>query len=187
MKQSRKEFISTKRSKKRPKTWLYAIFMLAILCTGVLTSLFYLRPQFLWNTSSESGGELSESEFDNKRSLTIYFPENGELTPTKTKPSLKLTRTGVAEDVAKEYLKQYNSQLNNCFLSTRGVAYLDISEDLRKNFSGSVIDEYLFIMGLLKSLKENISGIKSIRILIDGSEIESLGGHIDLTYPIREK
>ena len=49
------------------------------------------------------------------------------------------------------------------------------------------MDEYLFVMGLLKSLKANISGINSVRILIDGNEIESLGGHIDLTYPIREK
>ena len=150
----------------------------------MLTTIFYLKPQFLWNKCSDS---LSEPEFNGNRVLTIYYPENGELIPRKAKPSAKLTRTGVASDVVTEYLKPYNSHLNRCFLSTSGVAYVDISGNLRKTFRGSVMDEYLLVMGLLKSLKANISGIKSVRILIDGMEIESLGGHIDLTNPIREK
>jgi len=158
-----------------------------ILCTGALTIFLYLKPKFLFTSSHNNIKSVSHSEFHENRALTIYYLDQGELRPEKIKPSSKLTRTGIAEDVASAYLKPYNAHLNKCFLSTKGIAYLDLSENLRKDFKGSVMEEYLFVMGILKSLKANISGIKAVKILVDGNEIESIAGHIELTYPIEEK
>ncbi|HLC16630.1 MAG TPA: GerMN domain-containing protein [Thermodesulfovibrionia bacterium] len=183
---SKKGSIYTKRTKKSSRLWLYIISVLVILCTGALTIFFELKPYFLFTSSPKNTKSVPVSDIHESRALTVYYLEHGELRPEKTRPSSKLTRTGIAEDVASAYLKPYHAQLNRCFLSTTGVAYLDVSEDLRKGFKGSVMEEYLFVMGMLKSLKANISGIKAVMILIDGNEIESIAGHIELTYPIED-
>jgi hypothetical protein len=39
-------------------------------------------------------------------------------------------------------------------------------------------------MSLIQSLTMNIPDIKRVTILIDGKEVETLAGHIDLSQPI---
>ena len=49
----------------------------------------------------------------------------------------------------------------------------------------SLSTEFLLLKGLYKSLIANVGDIIDVKVLIDGQEIESLGGHLPLLYPLR--
>jgi len=64
--------------------------------------------------------------------------------------------------------------------------YVDLSDEFRRNFQGDVLAEFLLLKGLYESLISNEQEIQDVKILIEGKEIETLGGHLLLTYPLRE-
>ena len=92
-----------------------------------------------------------------------------------------------AEDIVRVYLESYNAELNHFFMDRHGTVYIDTSQEFVKNFQGSLLDEYLTISSLLKSLNAHMPSVKAMKLLIDGREIDTLGGHINLKDPIEMK
>ncbi|MDP3260348.1 MAG: hypothetical protein Q8M34_07160, partial [Thermodesulfovibrionales bacterium] len=46
--------------------------------------------------------------------------------------------------------------------------------------------EFLLLRGLYESLMSNVYDINDVKILIEGREMESLGGHLYLSYPLKD-
>lgn len=67
----------------------------------------------------------------------------------------------------------------------RGVATIDLSQEFTNNFSGGAEQEALTVNSIVLTLVSNSSGkVRSVRILVEGKEVETLGGHLDLTAPV---
>lgn len=60
--------------------------------------------------------------------------------------------------------------------------------DLSKNFAApqSMREEYFVIKSLYKTLKENFTWIKDVKILIESKEVETLSGHISIESSLKE-
>ncbi len=69
-------------------------------------------------------------------------------------------------------------------MDKEGIIYIDLSNGLRKNFKGDAYEEFSIIAGLYKSIKTTIPDFTALKILIEGREAESFGGHIDISKPI---
>jgi hypothetical protein len=65
------------------------------------------------------------------------------------------------------------------------ILYVDLSDELRRNFQGDALSEFLLLKGLYESLLANLQGIEDVKILVEGKEIETLGGHFYLKYPLK--
>jgi hypothetical protein len=52
------------------------------------------------------------------------------------------------------------------------------------NHSGGSINEALTVYAIVNALTTNLNDVRSVQILIDGKEVDSLAGHIDLRRPI---
>lgn len=67
----------------------------------------------------------------------------------------------------------------------RHLLYLDFNDALVTNLNpGSAIE--LAVMGsLMRTLAVDFPEIERVQILVDGLEVETLGGHLDLTRPLR--
>ncbi len=63
------------------------------------------------------------------------------------------------------------------------VAVVDFDSNIRKGFSGGSTGER-FLVGSVVNTLTNFPEIKKVRFLLDGKEIESLAGHMDLTEPV---
>ena len=77
------------------------------------------------------------------------------------------------------------AKLNAVFITGDGIAYVDISEALRRQHPGGVQSERLTIFSIVNSLILNIAEIKAVKILIQGKESMTLAGHIDLRFPFK--
>jgi hypothetical protein len=68
-----------------------------------------------------------------------------------------------------------------------GIIYIDFGDELKKNFRGDALEELNIIGGLYKGIKSAVPGFNALKILIEGRETESFGGHIDISRPIGEE
>lgn len=64
-------------------------------------------------------------------------------------------------------------------------AVIDFSSELVDDFSGGSTTEYILISSLVQTVCANLSQVEAVRILVEGEEIESLGGHISIARPLR--
>ena len=69
------------------------------------------------------------------------------------------------------------------YLTDRGVAYADFSAGIKDRHPGGSQAELLTIYSIVNSLVLNVDEIKKVKILIEGSETDTLAGHIDLRRP----
>jgi len=63
------------------------------------------------------------------------------------------------------------------------IAYIDFSDELRKNHPGGSLGEMLTVYSIVDTLTE-FPEIKKVQILISGAVVETLVGHMDLTSPL---
>ncbi len=62
-------------------------------------------------------------------------------------------------------------------------AVVDFDSSIKKGFSGGSTGEE-FLVGSVVNTLTNFPEIKKVQILLDGREVESLAGHMDLTRPL---
>ena len=65
-----------------------------------------------------------------------------------------------------------------------GYVYVDFFETLSKSHIGGVTGELLTIQSIVKTLQANFAEIQQVQILIDGKEVDTLAGHIDISQPL---
>jgi hypothetical protein len=70
------------------------------------------------------------------------------------------------------------------FLTSNGEAFVDLSGELQRNHPGGTTNEILTIYALVSALTVNLPAITAVQILIDGKEVQTLAGHLDLRRPI---
>jgi hypothetical protein len=196
----------TQRQIKKTKkySWYYLLVMILIFITGAITSYLYLKPKFTFKSPFIESIEAQRHRAKSRESETLTKDEKNSLRLYKSPPTEE--RKGIlrseqpennnelkkelllvtAEDVIKKYMQSYGVKLLDLYMGKNGTIYADFSDELRKKFYGDASDEYQIIAGLYKSIRANIPDFNSLKILIDGKEVESFGGHIDISRPIGE-
>jgi spore germination protein GerM len=76
--------------------------------------------------------------------------------------------------------------LKALYLTSKGEAYVDLSAELQKNHPGGTTSEALTVYSLVNVLTANLPAITGVQLLIDGKEIDTLAGHLDLRRPIEQ-
>jgi hypothetical protein len=180
------------KEKRRKMSRSLFVFLLVIAYTGTMgISYFYLKEKFAFESSYISDIGL---ERDNVYSEA---PEGDPSRLYESKRSSPVIRSGtvfrkdallfVAEDIIKKNMRPYKVRLLDLYMDREGIIYIDFGGELKNNFKGSATEELQMIAGLYKGIKFKVPGFTALKILINGKEIESFGGHIDISRPIGEK
>lgn len=74
-------------------------------------------------------------------------------------------------------------QLRELFITSQGIAYVDLSNEVVANHPGGSSAEELTVFSLTSTLIANFPAIKAVKILVEGREVQTLAGHLDLTVP----
>ena len=175
---------------------LIGLIVFVSLVIGALTGGYpYFSVGIFDEKTASQRGIDNPASFSKTILLKIYYPVNDRLQAEERKVTGLPADSVIAEAVVREYLKgpsdpvlsfmPRHAQLNGIYKGTDGILYVDISDEFRRNFQGDVIAEFLILKGLYKSLISNVGDIINVKVLIDGKEIESLGGHLPLLYPLR--
>jgi spore germination protein GerM len=144
------------------------------------------RPVSEEKTSEEQAGEFSL--------LRVYFPSEGRLFMEGRK--VKRADAPVSEAAIEEFLRgtprkgksevPAGTRLLGLYRGADGILYVDLSDEFRRNFQGDAMTEFLLLKGLYETVISNSQGLDDVKILIEGKEIESIGGHVYAFFPLKE-
>jgi len=74
------------------------------------------------------------------------------------------------------------TQINEVYIAD-DIVYLDLSEEIFKNHPGGSSGELMTVYSIVNTLTE-VPPIKGVQILVEGNEMKSLVGHIDISMPL---
>lgn len=72
------------------------------------------------------------------------------------------------------------------FLTGRDDAYVDLDGAFAANLAGGSHNELLATYAIVSVVTTNLTQVARVQLLIDGREVESLTGHVDLREPLRK-
>jgi spore germination protein GerM len=74
--------------------------------------------------------------------------------------------------------------LRALYLTERGDAFVDLSADARTRHPGGALDELFTVYTIVNALTTNLPAVTRVQILIEGKEVDTLAGHVDLRHPL---
>lgn len=127
--------------------------------------------------------------------VRVYYPSEGRLIMEERRIRRQVSIAPLAEEIVEEFLRgpsnagkslvPSGTKLLSAYYGTDGIVYVDLSEEFRRNFQGDALAEYLLLKGLYDSIISNVTGVDDVKIIVEGKEIESIGGHFFAQYPLK--
>lgn len=76
------------------------------------------------------------------------------------------------------------TKLQALFITNTGEAFVDVSPEIMFAHPGGSLNEMLTIYTIVDALTANMPAVTSVQVLVNGKEVETLAGHLDLRRPL---
>lgn len=76
------------------------------------------------------------------------------------------------------------TRLRSIYLAGDGNAFVDLSREVTIAHSGGSLDELFTVYALVNALTTNVPEITAVQIMVEGQEVDTLAGHVDLRQPL---
>ena len=192
-----------KKKRNNPKIILLSLIIVALVIVGYLIFNKFIVP--VWERYTEKPvitkevpykeEEIKEVEpvpIEEMVEVNLYFSDSQAmyLVPEKRKISQipSLARQAVIELINGPGNSDLyptipeGTQVNEVYIAD-DIVYIDLSEEIFKNHPGGSSGELMTVYSIVNTLTE-ISPIKGVQILVEGNEMKSLAGHIDISMPL---
>ena len=78
------------------------------------------------------------------------------------------------------------TSLRAVYLTGDGDAFVDLTEEIALGHSGGSREELFTVYAIVNALTTNLASVDAVQILVDGVEVDTLVGHVDLQRPLRQ-
>ena len=75
--------------------------------------------------------------------------------------------------------------LRRFYVTDRGDAFVDLGPEVTANHPGGSVAEIFTVYAIVNAVTANLPAISRVQILVDGREVDTLAGHIDLRRPLQ--
>ena len=183
--------------KKVPRGLGLYVALAALLIAGLVT-LLVLGPRWLTTPPEDAGpGATAAADARRIRARLFYVDEQG--TGLRGVEQEVLYGEGTAEQARRIIEAQMapapaphvsaipaGTKLRTVFFTKAGEIYVDVSADLQTNHPGGTTNETLTVYALVSALTSNLPAVTGVQILVEGREVDTLAGHLDLRRPIEQ-
>jgi spore germination protein GerM len=76
------------------------------------------------------------------------------------------------------------TMLKALFITEGGAAFVDLSPEVVSSNTGGTVNELLTAYTIVNALTSNLPAVTSVQLLVDGKEVDTLAGHVDLRRPL---
>jgi spore germination protein GerM len=76
--------------------------------------------------------------------------------------------------------------LRGLFVSSRNEAFVDLDAAIRDRHPGGSMNELFTVYTIVNAVTTNLPDVQTVQVLIDGREVDTLAGHVDLRRPLRK-
>jgi hypothetical protein len=124
--------------------------------------------------------------------LFVAYDDFGVLRPQSARIPLPSVRQQRAEELLRALLALYldkssphpippGSDIRSVYLVDPSLAVIDINAAFADGHRSGVLSEELTVASLIQTLSANIPGILKVKILVEGTQRDTLAGHADLS------
>jgi hypothetical protein len=179
--------------------WTIILGGTALVGVGVLL-VIALLPNFLTSSSSDAtpGEEPAVTGTGEERRIqaTLFYvsPDGEALVPVSRSVPYGATPAEQARRIVEAQVAPptdgaisaipAETVVRHVFLAGAGEAYVDLGPEIVKGHTGGSLDEALAVFAIVNAITVNLPAITSVQILIDGKEVDTLVGHLDLRQPL---
>jgi spore germination protein GerM len=169
----------------------------AVLIAGLVV-LFFVGPRWLSTpTATDQPAAPPPSEARKIHARLFYVDNDGEHLAAveqevaygegTTEQAKRIVEASLATPPA-PYVSAIppGTKLKALFLTSKGEAYVDLSPEVQTNHPGGTTGETLTVYALVDTLTSNLPAITGVQLLVDGKEIDTLAGHLDLRRPLEQ-
>jgi germination protein M len=192
-----------KKKRNNPKIILSLLIIVVLVIVGYLIFNRFIVP--VWERYTEKPVITKEVPYKEEEikevqpvpveemvEVNLYFSDSQAmyLVPEKRKISQipSLARQAVIELIKGPESSDFyrtipeGTQVNEVYIAD-DIAYIDLSEEIFKNHPGGSSGELMTVYSIVNTLTE-IPPIKGVQLLVEGNEMESLVGHVDISLPL---
>lgn len=172
------------------------LLLAAVFLAGVIGGYLYFSKFFYKERTIDKEPVQTSINVDDFFSLRIYYPVYDHLQFEERRILKRSVQIAIAEAAVEEYLKgpagitsqiiPKETKLLDLYKGVDKILYIDLSEEFRRNFQGDVLAEFLLLKGLYESIISNVEDVQDVKVIIEGREIETHGGHFYLLYPLKD-
>ena len=185
----------SKKKRNNPKIIFSLLIIVVIVIVGYLIFNKFIVP--VWERYTEKPVitkevPYKEEEIKEMVEVNLYFSDSQAMYLVAEKRKISqapsLARQAVVELIkGPESSDLYptipeGTQVNEVYI-VDDIVYIDLSEEIFKNHPGGSSGELMTVYSIVNTLTE-IPMIKGVQILVEGNEMKSLVGHIDISMPL---
>lgn len=173
--------------------WLFTTVLFFVLFAGGMYGGYHYFSSKIFHYPAEKETVLSDVAEDYVF-MSVFYPVQGRLQMEERRVKRTETVLERAEAAVGEFLKgpagstvsvlPKNIRILGVSFGIDGVLYVDLSGEFRMHFMGDAMIEYMTLRGLYESLMFNLTDISDVKVLVEGREVDTLGGHLSLRRPI---
>lgn len=186
------------------KKYLYAIVAILLVVVAALLALHLYQLIRTDGVVDYNTGEIEVEEEARaepvelaKVKVTLFFqrPESILLGPEEHEIFKTTSLTDRAKQVVIKLIQGPRGELlplfpteallKGLFLSHDGVAYVDLSKEIKDLIKGGSHEEVLAVYSIVDSLAFNFPEVRRVQILIEGTERETFASHISLRRALK--
>ena len=167
---------------------IVAVVLVALLCIG----------GFLWwrmRSPAPPAGAAQQPaaavpQLNEPVVITLSVPADGLLAAVQAQVTRQPdTQSLASEALAALFADPAGSQapvlkdlrLRGVYLDAAGTGYIDLAPVEQREVRASVWEELIALYAMVNTLSQNVEEIKQVRFLVDGREVQTLAGHIELS------
>lgn len=178
---------------------LFAVLAVLVTAVAAWLLLFVLPrrygPRQVESPPASSTGTAQPEAARRITATLFYISEDGmRLVGAKREVPYGATPAEQARRIIEEALKPApapyataippGTKLRSLFVTARGQAYVDLSREISDAHTGGSLDELFTVYAIVNALTVNLPAISAVQILVDGKEVDTLAGHVDLRRPL---
>ena len=78
------------------------------------------------------------------------------------------------------------TKLRALFVTERSEAFVDLDATVRDKHPGGSMNELFTVYTIVNAITTNLRDVQRVQLLIEGREVDTLAGHVDLRRPLRK-
>ncbi len=174
---------------------LLLIMLVLVSLAGIGFGVFYF---YFYEPGTEPvhvSEDISEGILKDYTTLKVFYPTGDGLKLIEKRAPGILSPIKTADILVKEYVDlsarqgtpflPKGTRVNNVFLSSDGIVYIDFNKEFKRNFQGDATEEYMLLKSIYDTMVSNLD-IRDVMILVNDRETESIGGHLMINRPLKK-
>lgn len=176
---------------RRAKVYLVAIVVAVVGVTWALMRLFS-EPAAAPPATTETAAPVETAHI----TATLYYgsSDGAALVPVRRDVP---AATGVVEqgrqiltvqfqDAPQPYVQVVpkGTKLRAFYVTERGEAFVDLSGDIVSAHPGGSLTELLTVYAIVNAVTANLPAIQRVQLLVEGKEVDTIAGHVDVRRPL---